>query len=58
MHLNIPFLIKNEMGKNRVWSYAAAFRTLSIASVISNQRIATQRCIQLEQIILSAFPLS
>ena len=37
------------MGIKRVWTYAGAFQTLSIASVISNQYIATKLCILIEQ---------
>ena len=58
IHLIFPFLIQNEIGKIWVWRYPGAFQTLSIASVISNQCIATKLCISIEQIPLSTFPLS
>ena len=58
IHLIMPFLIKNEIGKNWAWRYPDAFQTLSIASVISNQCIATKLGISIEQTPLSTFPLT
>ena len=57
IHWKFPFLVKNEMGENCIWSYAKAVQTLSIAFVIRNQHIAT-KYIRIEQTLLSAFPLS
>ena len=44
-------------GKNEYEVMQALFR-LSIASVISNQYIATKLCIPIEQILINIFPLS
>ena len=52
-HLNFPNLIKNEMRKKCIWSYAGALQTSNIATVINNQQTATKLCMPIAQILLN-----